>query len=107
MLRLFVVHIPPVSERLNYTECSSQASGRAQHLAPRIVGIFYNHTTVCVNDPVDAELQSRRLKNNLRKTIDSTRVVIAGLIAVCGSTDITVQGHGPLAHPPYPAIRVR
>ena len=69
---LFVVHLPLVSERLNCTRRACHVARYVQHLAPRIVGIFYNHITVCVIDPVDVESQSRRLRNNLRKTIDST-----------------------------------
>ena len=42
---------PPMAEGLNLAKRACYAARHAQHLAPRVVSIFYNHRFVPVNAP--------------------------------------------------------
>ena len=54
---LYIIDIPPIAERLDRTQGSSERTGGGEELAPSIVNVFYHLGSVAVNDSDNITLQ--------------------------------------------------
>ena len=100
---LYIIDIPPITERLNSTQRGSERTGGGEYLTPRIVGIFYYLGPGAVNQAQHIALQIYNVAVLRAVEVHHSRPVLGiveevQIVAALGQMDNVLAMQGVVGH---------
>ena len=99
--RFYIIDIPPIAERLDRTQGSSERTGGGDRLAPRIVSVFYHFGAVGVNDSDNIALEIMNVSILRAIELHNSGAVLGVVIAL---SNAKLRARNPLDCCPKPAL---